>query len=426
MLKLIKQNFNWLMYGLSLLLIRLPPFWILPGMTSHVLFRVIIFVLLIKLILIDKQKLHINLMTVIMIMFFIYQSVSVVNVVSVDVYIYFYERLITVILFALVSLLLIDKKHNSIIFTLITITVVINIGIELFMYIFPSIINYLYSIIHYSVLDIFVFNLQRNRLYFESYNEALLPVILLFSLTKKKTYVKLFYWLLSTLIILIAFWSNYRDRFIVVGFSLIIYLLVLKKAQLMSFIKHNLILLLLSILILIGGYFHIYKTIGYSVIDRILLQDQKEDIDSLISRGILFDQALTIGQQQPLTGVGLGNFYDHLSFDIKNQRYYSVGQDKKYYEATLFYPHNLIIQTFVETGFIGLFCLLLILTYLAVNDYRILIMDHKTKTPLIIAFWALVLYAMFNPRTYLTFYTNFFILRILINLQSEKQSSRQI
>ena len=93
-----------------------------------------------------------------------------------------------------------------------------------------------------------------------------------------------------------------------------------------------------------------------------------------------------------------------------------TGQDKTFYDATLLYPHNLFAQIFVETGLLGLLSFIFILGLFIKKDFKILKGDKDISKALIISFWALVLYAMFNPRTYLTFYVNFFILRILIEV----------
>jgi O-antigen ligase len=320
-----------------------------------------------------------------------------------------------VIIFTLVSYLLLDgRKKTETVIKLINLTVVINVFLELSMFFFPQVINFLYGFIHQSVLDIFTFNINRGRLYFESYGEIFLPVTLYLFIKEKVLVKKFIYWTASLGIVLLAFWSNYRDRFVVACFSLLITLIIFREDILKMKIKQNIIFLLVTALIFISGFFYIYQTKGYSVIDRLLLQDKEEDIGSLTSRGILINEAISIGKKFPLTGVGLGNYYDHLPSFMKNRRYQMIGMNKQFFDATLLYPHNLLVQVFVETGLVGLLSFLFILGIFAKKDLKIIKSNEDISKALIISFWALILYAMFNPRTYLTFYTNFFILRILI------------
>lgn len=413
------------LFYLSFLLIRLPPILLPLHLSSHILFRIFNLILLIKLIFFDKKKISFKEITILLIVFFAFQSLSVINVLNFNTFLYFYERLITVVIFTLVSYLLLDsKKKIGVVVKLIELTVMINVFLELLMFFFPQITNSLYGFIHQSVLDIFNFNVNRGRLYFESYGEIFLPVILYLFIKEKILFKKFIYWTVSLGIILLAFWSNYRDRFVVVCFSLFISLIIFRKDILKMKIKQNIVFLLATTLIFISGFFYIYQTKGYSVIDRLLLQDKEEDIGSLVSRGILINEAIQIEKRFPLTGVGLGNYYDHLPSSMKNRRYQMIGQNKQFFDATLLYPHNLLVQVFVETGLVGLLSFLFILGIFVKKDLKIMKSNKDISKALIISFWALVLYAMFNPRTYLTFYTNFFILRILIRM-FENQSIRE-
>lgn len=406
-----------ILFYFSFFLIRLPPLILPFNLTSHILFRFINLLILLRLVFFENKAIRLNKITLPIILFFIFQSLSVINVLNINTFIYFFERLIAVSIFVFVCYLLLNKKRlaNKII-QIINFTVLINVCMELLMFFFPSLVNWLYRFIHQSVLDIFVFNINRGRLYFESYGEVFLPIILYLFIKEKNLLNKIIYWIVTLGVIMLAFWSNYRDRFVVVCFSLFTTLMIFRKDILKIRTRQNIIFLFATMLIFIGGFFYIYQTRGYSVIDRLLLQDKEEDIGSLVSRGILINEAVSIGRQFPLTGAGLGNYYDHLPSFMKNQRYRMIGQNRNFLDATLLYPHNLFAQIFVETGLLGLVSFLLILGIFIRQDFRILKKDNSISKALAISFWALILYSMFNPRTYLTFYTNFFILRILIGV----------
>lgn len=406
-----------ILYYFSFLLIRLLPLLLLPGLSSHILYRLIILIVLTKLIVFDKKQIKFGTITTVLIIFFFFQELSVINAININIYWYFFERLVTVGLFTLVSYLLINnEKKAGILIKLIIITTAANVLLEMIMFFSPSFVNFLYKFVHPSVLDIFVFNINRGRLYFESYGEVFLPVVLYFFIKEKLLIRKFFYWLISLGVILLAFWSNYRDRFVVACFSLFVTFIIFGKDIFKIKLKQNIIFLLATSLIFIGGFFYIYQAKGYSVINRLLLQDKEEDVSSLATRGVLINEAISIGKQHLLTGVGLGNYYDHLPSSMKNRRYQMIGQNKEFFDATLLYPHNLFAQIFVETGLLGLLSFLFIFAIFVRQDLEILRENNSISKALIICFWSLILYAMFNPRTYLTFYTNFFILRILIEV----------
>lgn len=422
MLKIIKKNATLFLFYLSFLLMRLPPILLPFRLTSHIIFRLINLIILIKLILLDKKQISFKGIAVLLMAFFIFQSLSAINAININTFLYFFERLITVSVFTLACYLLINnKKKVGILVKLISLTVIINILLELVMFFYPQLINFLYGFIHQSVLDIFVFNLNRGRLYFESYGEVFLPVILYFFIEEKNMLKKIVYWLIAIGVILLAFWSNYRDRFIVVCFSLLVSLIIFKNELFKIKFKQNIVFLIATLLVFLSGFFYIYQTKGYSVIDRLFLQDKEEDVNSLTFRRELIEEAILIGKQNIITGVGLGNYYEHLPSYMKNRRYQMIGQNKTFYDATLLYPHNLFAQIFVETGLIGLLSFLFILGLFIKKDFKILIGNKGISKALIISFWALILYAMFNPRTYLTFYTNFFALRVLIEIFNKKK-----
>ncbi len=413
-----------ILFYFSFLLIRLPPLLLPFGLSSHILFRSINLIILIKLIILDKKQINFKGITILLMTFFIFQSLSVINAININTFLYFFERLITISLFTLACYLLIDnKKKVGILVKLISLAVIINVLLELVMFFYPQLINSLYGFIHQSVLNIFVFNLNRGRLYFESYGEVFLPVILYLFIKEKKLIKKAIYWIAALGVILLAFWSNYRDRFVVVCFSLFVTLIIFKNDLYKIKLKQNIIFFIATVLIFFVGFFYIYQAKGYSVIDRLLLQDKEEDVNSLNFRGELISEAVLIGKQYPIFGVGLGNFYDHLPSFMKNRKYQMIGQNKIFYDATLLYPHNLFAQIFVETGLLGLLCFLLILGYFISKDIKILKNNHNLSKALVISFWALILYAMFNPRTYLTFYVNFFVLRVLIEIFNRKNNN---
>jgi len=95
-------------------------------------------------------------------------------------------------------------------------------------------------------------------------------------------------------------------------------------------------------------------------------------------------------------GAGLGNYYDNLSnqekfgnsllsrFDVLNQR----AQE---------YVHNIFGLIISESGYISFFVFLLILLFFIKDDFKILLGKNNYQKAIIISFWSLFSYALFNP-----------------------------
>jgi len=264
------------------------------------------------------------------------------------------------------------------------------------------------------------FNLGRDRLFFESYGEVYLPVILYFLFFKSSSWKKkVFYLILSSIIFLLAFWSNYRDRFLTFVFSLLGFLIVFRKSLLKINLKSIFFYLISGVIIFIVSLNYINIQKGYSVINRFLLENKSEDVLTLSARKQLINEAIEIGKNHLFFGVGLGHFYDYLPEALKNRQYQMIGSNRKFYQATLLYPHNLFAQIFVETGIIGLLSFLLMLFYFVKKDWKVANKNQLTVVKaLIVCFWSVIIYAFFNPRSHLQFYFNFFFLRGLIESYS--------
>lgn len=136
------------LFYLSFILIRLPPLLLPFGLSTHILFRLINLIILIRLIILDKKQIRFKEIIILLMIFFIFQSLSVINVLDFNTFLYFFERLITVCVFTLVCYLLIDnRKQVNVIIQLINLTVIINVGLEMAMFFSPSLVNFLYNFI---------------------------------------------------------------------------------------------------------------------------------------------------------------------------------------------------------------------------------------------------------------------------------------
>ncbi len=151
---------------------------------------------------------------------------------------------------------------------------------------------------------------------------------------------------------------------------------------------------------------------GFSMVDRVLLKSNYDDVQSLNSRWQGITQSFELGMQYPVTGVGLGNYFDFLPTYTRN----SVFSLSNYYGGvwiSSLNPHNIFAQIVAETGLLGLGYYLFMLGMFLKTDWRIYRLDKRNDFALasIIAFWTLFSYSLFNPTTTLTYNTLFWILR---------------
>jgi O-antigen ligase len=120
-----------------------------------------------------------------------------------------------------------------------------------------------------------------------------------------------------------------------------------------------------------------------------------------------------MAQSQPLLGVGLGNYYDNLPPEKKSFLSLSNWQNKESSIAST-NPHDIFAQILSELGFVSLLFYLIMISYFAISDIKILLKQDNFAKAVVISFWSLFLYSLFNPTTTLTYNSLFWVLRALI------------
>jgi O-antigen ligase len=159
------------------------------------------------------------------------------------------------------------------------------------------------------------------------------------------------------------------------------------------------------------------NTVGFSYMDRLLLRDKTEDVFTVNDRFKKWQEAFKIGSEHFLFGVGLGNYTIYLPAREKRVLFGTV--QEKITKEGLLNPHNLLFFTFAETGIIGLGTLLIILFFFIKIDLAIFKKKSKEFShTLIISFWCLFLYSLFNPTTQIAYNALFWYLRAMIYYES--------
>jgi len=90
------------------------------------------------------------------------------------------------------------------------------------------------------------------------------------------------------------------------------------------------------------------------------------------------------------------------------------------------YIHNLLVTTLAETGILGfLAIILLLLNFLSKDLYNLFKEKSDLKNAVIISFWTLMLFSLFNPHMIIRFYVLFWLYRIIIERLRVQESNKR-
>ena len=401
------------LYLTSLLLAILPPFYLFASyLNVNTAAKVLWVVIFLLLILRKERKIpKENTLLWLFLTFFLSQSLSVVGAVNILAFLQQYEDLIFTAFFFFISLRLVAgvKDIKAVVLILLA-GGATNLIFQATILLFPdAFLRAGELFLHEGYLEIIKINIGRSRIYFEGYDEILIPILLYLWINSKKkieSALSLFYIVLITTL---SFVSNFRTRFLMLLFSLFssffLFLKTKKTYLLALFILPTTIYFLYSILT---------QNIGFTVFERLFLQSEREDVKTVTGRIEKWEKTVEIGLSAPFLGVGLGNYYDYLDPSMK-QSISLFEQTRKEFELAAYDPHGVFFKIFAETGFLGLFSFLLILGYFLKNDIKILFLKEEIPKIFVVSFWTLFLYALVNP-SYTTKYQALFWLLLSVLL----------
>jgi len=278
------------------------------------------------------------------------------------------------------------RNKSSQIFKILLIGITVNLIYQALILFLPQYTEELFSqIIYQKHFDLVLAKKLQNQLYTDGYDEASLPFIFLFSFGLGS-------WLNMLGIIFFALISNIRSKILMLIISLVGSLLIFRKIG-----KQKLFIIITSVLfigVLVNSIMLV--TLNYTYLDRVVLENESRDIKPLNFRNNQIQNAFAIAQANFL-GAGLGNYYDNLSksastlFTITNQN-----QQTAYLGAQEF-VHNIFGTFLAEAGFVSLILFLILLICFARADLVELKQNNYNKKAIIIAFWSLFSYGLFNP-----------------------------
>lgn len=333
------------------------------------------------------------------IVFLIYalaQTVSIVAAVDIESYIRQLQNvLVHYALFYVAYNIVSEKRYRALFFTyLLGMGIFCIVTDGLFLLLGKSFLSLIENNIQTEMMALFIHNARMGR--FNSYLvlDSFIPIFFLFYhfSAKRKGHTMLFIATLC-LTLLFSYLSLFRTRFIQGLFALSLSFFTYFKGKRHFFIFF---ILIPSLLVSVYAVTKIVAPSSMNVLQRFLLEDKREDVDTIEYRYQSFQFAKELLKGSPFFGVGMGNYKTYIGrppgINIED-RFQRI-----HYEETLDNPHSIFIEVMSETGLVGLFGYLALLCYFLYKDIpTILKSTDKYISSIIVLAWTLFLYGIFNP-----------------------------
>jgi len=414
---------DYLLIPISIFLLRFPTIY-LGG--SRVIFSTEILSLIvlglyfiaIRKKLLSTHVLNLNKENFLILIFFFLQSLSVVGASNIGDFLQRYVKIIFgILIYISVKYYLSKNKNISYHYLLLALIFgsSITIAMQLLVFFSPTIYNDLGKLFIYSNEFNFVqVNSSVGKLLDGTYVETIIP-ILIFYLTifreRKNQKIKLIIVSLISILGFIAVVSNFRYRVLAYIFAILLSFICFEYKKLSKFILFAVI-----IVAFITANIFSKNISGYTVFERVFTPEQgTADTTSVSFRIDMMIESAKLAFAYPITGVGLGNFYNALPNKYKSQLILrdNVG-NQIYLGALQAGSHNIFFQFLAETGILGVLSFILLILFFVKKDIALVKSNVKYKKPFIASFWTLMIIVQFFPPTNLAFYTLFFLLRAAI------------
>ena len=385
---------------LSIFLFRIPNFYPLliikqSLLTTQALARmgfVLVFAWLVFLSFIEKKSLigkKLSIESILVVVFFLWQTMSVVVVENPTAFLNRYKDiLVSYLVFWLAYYY--RSKIRTILET-VSLAVFINLVYQTIMFWWRSgFERFVAPLIYEKHLGFVMLNMTRERIYMDVYDEAFLLAFLYIlrnKISKKVMVLGVFGVVFFSLV------SNFRSRvlmLLVVGLG---WMMAEWRTKLFSRKLLGWLGVMMGIAYLVNVL--MFRMVGFSFVDRLALRHKEEDVTSLNSRWDQIEYGFGMTGQS-VFGVGLGNYFDNLpaSKDFKAFRsgLYDVG-----YKGYMEYVHNNIASVAAESGWVGLVLFLILISVFAWKDWKVMAGNNYGLKSVVVAFWVLFSYGLFNP-----------------------------
>ncbi len=417
--KFIKDNLL-TFFLLSFLFVKLPPFnffpfWQTEFFTSHSIARLLSIFLFLYYVLRDVKRgnfTHFIKGKSVLIFFsiyFLFSTLSIIHARNLESFFLRYKDVVFAGMFAYITYNFRDQRNKIIKFLILS--SIVNFVYQIFMFILPgSFLSFANVFIYAKHMDLVSINLQRNRIFIETYDEIVIPLVFVYFYQNQDRIKKGFFYLIMFFIAFPSLLSNFRSRIVMLVFAFLAsFFLLLKKS-----VEQKLIIVVIFIATGIFAYSVLQYNFEYSFIDRFTLQNQREDVNTIYFRFRNLIWSEDIANTSPFLGVGLGNYYDNLP--VKKLYHLSLmNWENKESEIAASNPHNIFALIISETGYINFLVYLIMLIYFAITDLQIILNKKNiVSISFIISFWTLFIYSLVNPTTTYTYNLLFWTLRVLI------------
>ncbi len=414
------QRHSLVLFGFVIILIRMPPFYFLletPLLNSYNIAGYLAFSMFAfriwKSFLNQKKIIIPKTILLVVVLFFISQSASILTAVNIKEFIARYKDLVfALVIFFLTFTEVRNEKKLLKILAVLLISVIINVVLQTAMYFEGSIFDVIKNFFTEGYLKDFEINANRNRYFVDSYDAALLPILLIFVTKIKNIFGRLAILFVSLSVSVFVFLSNFRAQLVVLFLSVFAATGIYSR-RLVNFLKLlPVILVTLYLVNLIT-----VTSIGYNALDR-LIAPQSIDYLTVSDRFYYWGLASDMGFSSPVFGIGLGNFFDYLPGN-KSVNLSLFDAQNDFFKITWVHPHNVFFGLFAETGFLGLISYLVMIIFFAWSDLLFFFKKRDLAIRLIIiSFWLIFTFSLINPPISLSYLGIFWLIRGLISSAS--------
>lgn len=357
-----------------------------------------------------EKPLRLGKTSILILLYFAGQSLSIIHASNIQAFFIMYKDLIFGIFIYFLGTNLLDTKRKvNAAIQLLVITIGINLLYQLFLYLQPDLFDSIIKpLLYEKYLTVLEVNEAREKYFIEILDLTLMP-ILIYLLFSKKVLQKAIIITMLLISTILALLSNFRTHLLLVMGSFLLSIPFIIKSKIFR------ILSIISVFIFIFTiYSALYNRVSYTTLDRFLLANT-EEVKTLTSRLTMWKEAYKMGLSSPITGIGLGNFYD--LYPYKSPIRASLFDYKNELEKiTITDPHNIIIATFAQTGAVGTLTFLTMIAFFLHKDHKRLrnTDDDKPKFT-IFSFWLLFAHSLLNPGNTFIYFSLFWYLRALID-----------
>lgn len=403
---------------IAIFLIRLPPLDLrmsqLFPLTTHVLVKMLsvflFFIVIINRYAYFQKKYKNSKFLNLIFLYLISINLSVVGATNLLSFLSAIEKYyISITLFFIIFFLL-NKKNLYLFLLALIIPTILNLIFQHLIYFLPNSFKTIQEFLYQKYVEFNTYQFGRNRFFGSTFDEVLIPTIMVLILKQKNIRSKLLFFLTLLAIIFISVASNWRTKStlslfgLLGGFFIISRYKNIKKERIARYI----------FLLVIGVFFTIYisnivtlNVTKTNVFDRLFFSDESNNMSTLISRFDYWDEALKIGQEYPIFGAGVGNYFDNLSSRTQRQATTLIANRRF---ILIDDPHNIFFNTFSTMGIFGLFSLIVLLVYFFISDIKVINKDLFLQS-FIMSFWLLFGYGLLNPTTSFDYMCFFWIIR---------------